>query len=327
MSWCAAISRSSGRTRSACSTAPTKGMTIDNFDLPASAFWVAFRPPILKLGFNFSGSGFEFLTKLLAQSLRHRIQVLGECETPLFRGLLCEFLELLRDRLHGFLALGCQRTRKGVFNPVLDGSQVAAYLAEPGFDFIRAACLQVLEGQSDSALDLNSPHRRRFRRRRAPGARQDPTPGGARTRSALPFSGQGPTLPTEVGTLSRRHRPGSDRSHGGEPHVSPQVAPAKKTRVFRLAALRCAPVSKACRCSFSIPARTCCCVVVVSSFDNTCARCSTACSSPARRCRNSVRAAPIFCSMAVFADPSISADCSRVCSRTRVPSVLPQALP
>src|ERR1700676_4154329 len=85
-----------------------------------------------------AGLGFEFLTKLLAQSSGHRAQVPGECEPPLFRRLPCEFLEMLRDRLHSFLALSCHRGRKGVFNPILNGSQVAAHLAEPGFDFIRA---------------------------------------------------------------------------------------------------------------------------------------------------------------------------------------------
>ena len=51
--------------------------------------------------------------------------------------------------------------------------------------------------------------------------------------------------------------------------------PRQEDTSFSPCALNCAPVSKACRCSFSIPARTCCCVVSVSSFDNTCARCST----------------------------------------------------
>ena len=57
--------------------------------------------------------------------------------------------------MRGFLPLGLQRTRKGVFNPVLDGSQVAAYLIEPGFAFIRAPPLQVFEGHSDSLLELS----------------------------------------------------------------------------------------------------------------------------------------------------------------------------
>lgn len=104
---------------------------------------------------NLTPLGFEFLTKLLAQSVRHRTQVLSECEPPLFCGLLREFLELLRDRLHGFLALGFQRRRKGVFNPILNGSHVAAHLIDPGFHFIRAACLQVLEDQRHTALDLS----------------------------------------------------------------------------------------------------------------------------------------------------------------------------
>src|SRR5580704_9582120 len=90
----------------------------------------------------------------MPQSLRHRTQVVGDCVAPSFQGLSCEFLELLCDRMRGFLPLGLQRTRERVFNPVLDSSQVAAYLIERGFGFIRAPTLQVFEGQSDSFLEF-----------------------------------------------------------------------------------------------------------------------------------------------------------------------------
>jgi hypothetical protein len=76
-----------------------------------SRVWLAFGRQSGCWNLTPAGLGFEFLTQLLAQSGRHRIQVPGEREPPLFRGLLCEFLELLCDRLHGFLSLGFQRTR------------------------------------------------------------------------------------------------------------------------------------------------------------------------------------------------------------------------
>lgn len=52
-----------------------------------------------------AGLGFEFLTKLLPQSTGYRAQVSGERKPPLFNRFLCEFLELLRDRLRGFFTL------------------------------------------------------------------------------------------------------------------------------------------------------------------------------------------------------------------------------
>src|ERR1700690_2817689 len=69
------------------------------------------RETLFRVSLALAGLGPEFLAKPLAESIGHRVQVSGEGEAPLFRRLLCQFLELLRNRLHRLLALSLERSR------------------------------------------------------------------------------------------------------------------------------------------------------------------------------------------------------------------------
>ena len=103
-----------------------------------------------------SAHGLRFRPEFQSQSPGHRIEMLGKCQPPPFYRLLREFLDLMPKRLHSIFTLRFQRPGERVLNPVLDRSQLAAYLVEPGCSFLRAAYLQVFQRDAHRALELSA---------------------------------------------------------------------------------------------------------------------------------------------------------------------------